>query len=131
MSSLPSCQKQGQEQSSVVSSLSLQLLNLWQCLCGKIKARILGLHYMWKITYFDSKPCHPPTFFHTNPLNTSERFELCCQILYFNATDLKLGSSFYCLPVLFISVIHKVPSNHVTLSSKRVYCLSVCTRLTQ
>ena len=34
----------------------------------------------------DGKPCSPATFSHTNPLNISE-------ILYFNATDLKFGSS--------------------------------------
>ena len=38
--------------------------------------------------------CHPATFSHTNP-SCHFRYLNCCQILYSNATDLKLGSSTY------------------------------------
>ena len=45
----------------------------------------------------ESKPpaSSPATFSHTNPLNISKKKFNCCQTLYSNATDIKLGSSTY------------------------------------
>ena len=46
-------------------------------------------------------------------------FLYCCQILYSNSTDLKLGSFYLFLPALFISGIHKVPGLSLRVGRSR------------